>query len=43
MNVSLERVMVKVKAGGFKDEDIFHFVSKEEADNYRVKPDEKAK
>ena len=34
MKVALERVMIKVKAGGFKEEDILHFVSKEEAAKY---------
>lgn len=43
MNVPLEKVLIKVKVAGFKDEDILHFVSPEEAGRLQVKTDEKAK
>ena len=35
--------MIKVKVAGFKDEDILHFVSPEEAARVKPKTDEKAK
>lgn len=43
MNVPLEKVLIKVKVAGFKDEDILHFVSPAEADRVKVKTDDKAK
>ena len=43
MNLPLEKVLIKVKVAGFKDEDILHFVSPAEAERVKPKTDEKAK
>lgn len=43
MNVPLEKVLIKVKVAGFKDEDILHFVPPEEAARVKPKTDDKAK